>query len=338
MSLAQRLPEVWYRPRANAAAIALWPLSLLYASLVALRRGAYRLGLLDRQRLPVPVIVVGNITVGGSGKTPIVRALVHELRERGLHPGVVSRGYGGSRKGPHVVIPSDAAAEVGDEPAMLARGGIPVAVGRDRAGAARALLDRHREVDVIVSDDGLQHYALARDVEIVVVDATRVFGNGLHLPAGPLREPVSRLREADAVVLRGAGPPVPGVGPAPTFSASEDVLPLRNLADAARSADLASLPQGTVHAVAGIADPARFFAKLRGMGLTIVEHAFPDHYPFVRSDLQLPGARAIVMTEKDAVKCAAFADAHMWFLPIEARLPPELPALVLERIRGRQAA
>ena len=339
MSLAHRLHDIWYTPHITPAAAVLWPLSVLYGAVAGARRFAYRAGWLERERLAVPVVVVGNISVGGTGKTPIVRALVAELAARKFHPGIVSRGYRARRTDARVVAPEDSPREVGDEPAMLARDGVPVAVGAARAQAARALLAAHPSVDVIVCDDGLQHYALERDVEIAVIDAQRGFGNGLLLPAGPLREPVGRLRDVDAIVYRSVSA---GEGEAPAqshaFVATEEVLPLRNLLDPALVADIASLSQGTVHAVAGIADPGRFFARLRALGLSPRCHAFADHHDFVRADVEFAGATAIVMTEKDAVKCAAFADARMWFLPLRARIDPALTDLVEEAIRGPQAA
>jgi tetraacyldisaccharide 4'-kinase len=202
MKLAERLVATWYAPRVTPLAALLWPLSLLFRIVVAVRRGLYGAGILRSQRLPVPVIVVGNITVGGVGKTPLTRALAEHLSQRGFKPGIVSRGYGGTSVAPRAVAPGDDPKVVGDEPLLLAETGLPVWIGHNRAGAGRGLIRANPSCDVIVADDGLQHYALARAMEIAVIDASREFGNGLMLPAGPLREPVSRLRDVDAVVLK----------------------------------------------------------------------------------------------------------------------------------------
>jgi tetraacyldisaccharide 4'-kinase len=318
------------------------PLSWLFASVAALRRALYRRGALRSTRLPVPVVVVGNVTVGGTGKTPLVIALARALAERGRHPGIVSRGYGASGAVPREVAAGDDPAEAGDEPLLLAAAGVPVVVARDRVAAARALLATHPSCDVILADDGLQHYALARDVEIVVVDGTRGFGNGRLLPAGPLREPRSRADAADAIVTL-VSPDAPRervtvAVPGRRTTMTHAPIGLRNLADPSRRADPSAWPRGTVHAVAGIGNPQRFFDLLERMGIDAVPHAFADHHAFVPADLDFPGASAIVMTAKDAVKCARFADARLHALDIRAVIDPALVALILERIDGRQAA
>jgi tetraacyldisaccharide 4'-kinase len=318
------------------------PLSWLFASVAALRRALYRRGALRSTRLPVPVVVVGNVTVGGTGKTPLVIALARALAERGRHPGIVSRGYGASGAVPREVATGDDPAEAGDEPLLLAAAGVPVVVARDRVAAARALLATHPSCDVILADDGLQHYALARDVEIVVVDGTRGFGNGRLLPAGPLREPRSRADAADAIVTL-VSPDAPRervtvAVPGRHTTMTHAPIGLRNLADPSRRADPSAWPRGTVHAVAGIGNPQRFFDLLERMGIDAVPHAFADHHAFVPADLDFPGASAIVMTAKDAVKCARFADARLHALDIRAVIDPALVALILERIDGRQAA
>jgi tetraacyldisaccharide 4'-kinase len=338
VDLERELTAIWYRPRASPVALALWPLSLAYRAVVGLRRALYRRGVLASERLNVPVVIVGNITVGGAGKTPLVRGLVSALADRGFHPGIVSRGYGGRESGPRVITPTDDPLEVGDESILLAAGGMPVAVGHDRAAAARAVLAAHPEVDVIVSDDGLQHYALARTVEIAAVDGARGLGDGLMLPAGPLREPSSRLASVDAVVTLVDDA---AFAPSPDARATQmthEALPWRNLKAPDRVADFSGLRPGELHAIAGIANPDRFFHTVRRQGLAPACHAFPDHHPFVPGDLAFAGARAILMTEKDAVKCARFADERMWCLPIRARIDPRLVALVEDRIRGRQTA
>ncbi|MHB8167830.1 MAG: tetraacyldisaccharide 4'-kinase [Sulfuricella sp.] len=321
--------------------VVLLPLSILFGLVAALRRGLYRAGLLRAIRLPVPVIVVGNISVGGTGKTPLVLWLADFLRQQGYHPGIVSRGYGGGTPGAAAVDIRSDPALVGDEPLLLARkSGCPVWVGRDRVAAGNALLRAHPECDVLLSDDGLQHYRLGRDLEIVVVDGERKFGNGLLLPAGPLREGVSRLRSVDAVVVNGGSL-------RPEFSLHNEFemrleggmfYNLRHPELRARAADFGGKK---LHAVAGIGNPQRFFAHLRRLGLAFEEHAFPDHCVFRPQDLDYDDADALLMTEKDAVKCAGFADGRYWALAVEAILPPAFGQTVLQKLRdidGRQAA
>lgn len=337
--LSDRLLAAWYAERLELLTALLLPLSWLFAALVGLRRAMYRRGLLPRVRIAVPVIVVGNITLGGAGKTPLVEALARALGARGRKPGVISRGYGGSSSDAREAAPGDDPLVVGDEPVLLARCGFPVWIGRDRAEAARGLLAAHPDCDVLVSDDGLQHYRLRRDVEIVVVDAKRGFGNGRMLPAGPLREPASRLSEVDAVVrLASEAGEAASRGDGRDTTMTHQVVGLHNLVDPNRLADPASWPPGTVHAVAGTGHPQRFFDLLARIGIDAVPHAFPDHHAYTRADLDLPGARAILMTAKDAVKCERFADERCFALDIRAEIDPALVDLVMRRIDGHQAA
>lgn len=316
----------------------LLPLSAVFVLLSGLRRLAYRAGLLTSERLPVPVVVVGNITAGGSGKTPLVIWLAGVLREAGWHPGVISRGYGGSARTPCAVSPDSDPAVVGDEPLLIARsGGVPVWVGRSRAEAGRALLAAEPGVDVLLADDGLQHYALARDVEIVVVDGARRFGNGWPLPAGPLREPVSRLRSVDAVVVNG-GEGEAAAGRVPQFAMALRPGLFRRLGAPGRTRAAADFGGGEVHAVAGIGHPQRFFDTLDALGLRAVPHPFPDHHPYDRSDLP---AGTLVMTAKDAVKCEAFALPDAWVLEVDAVVEGGLQTFLLTKLKerhGRQAA
>ncbi|MDE2358419.1 MAG: tetraacyldisaccharide 4'-kinase [Betaproteobacteria bacterium] len=367
MGIGEALQRAWWRPRITLPAALLLPLSWVFAALSALRRAAYRAGRLRRTRLPVPVVIVGNIAVGGAGKTPLVIALVGALRERGFHPGIVSRGYGRRDRAPRVVLPGDRARDVGDEPPILAASGAPVCVGRSRAAAALALLAAHPGVDVIVCDDGLQHYALDRDVEIAVVDGARGNGNGLLLPAGPLREPVSRLASVDALVeLRtgeavagpardpagaareariGAVPGLPGMrvenrvrpGFPAVYSMIQQPQPWRNVADPAIVTDSDRLRGPDLVAIAGIGNPQRFFDQLARLGLDPRTHAFGDHHRYRRADVAFPGARAILMTEKDAVKCREFGDPRMWMLPIRVSVDRALIDAVVEKLRGSQA-
>ncbi len=339
MSLASRLVDAWYAPRLTALTAALVPAAVAFGAIASARRALYRAGALRAQRLPVPVVVVGNITVGGSGKTPLAAALAHALAEQGWHPGIVSRGHGRADASgpPRVVARDDGADTVGDEPLLLARSGIPVAVGRDRVATARTLLAAHPGCDVIVADDGLQHYRLARDFEIVVVDAARGLGNGWRLPAGPLREAPARLDEVDAVVaLVTAGAPAPWIVPNAWRTTLEGDTLVR-VADRSQSQPASAFVGAGVHAVAGIGNPERFFTHLRSLGIVATGHAFPDHHRFVPDDLALPGARAVLMTEKDAVKCEAFADKRCWFLPVRAHIDPALVARVEEVLHGSEA-
>lgn len=313
----------------------LLPLAGLFGALAALRRGLYRAGILKVVRLPVPVIVVGNIAVGGAGKTPLVLWLAQFLVEQGYRPGIISRGYGGTAQTPQAVTSASDPVTVGDEPLLLARRGLcPVWIGRDRPAAGRALLWAHPDCDVLISDDGLQHYALARDAEIAVIDGAKGLGNGLLLPAGPLREGRARLAAVDAVVVNGPG----------------DQAGLRmnlvgerfaNLRDPGQYTDAASFAGKKIHAVAGIGNPQRFFATLRGLGLNCEEHGFPDHHPYRAEDLAFAGKDTLLTTEKDAVKCAAFATPNWWMLAVNAQVDAVLGVKILDKLRkfdGRKTA
>jgi len=309
-----KAPHFW--KHRSLAARALLPLSLLFRGIVALRRLAYRNGLLPRYHVGVPTIVVGNISVGGTGKTPLVLWLACLFRDSGLKVGIVSRGYGApAHPQPQFVRPHSDPGEVGDEAVLLAqRGGCPVVVHADRVLAARALANGEKP-DLILSDDGLQHYRLARDLEIALVDGEIRFGNGLLLPAGPLREPPKRLRDVDMVVCSGGVPRAGEV--AMTLSGSEAV----SLDQDGDRLALSVFRGAKVHAVAGIANPRRFFEHLRRFGLLLEEHPFPDHHAFRRSDLVFGDGASILMTEKDAVKCRCWPLANAWYVPVQAMLP-----------------
>ena len=316
----------WYR--LSALSLVLWPLSLVYRLLAALRRTAYRRGILPAVRLPVPVIVVGNIVVGGTGKTPLVLALAAKLRANGRKPGIVSRGYGGSAAAPMQVDVASAVDLVGDEPLLLARhSGCPVWIGRDRAGAASGLLAAHPECDLLILDDGLQHYRLARDIEIAVEDE-RGAGNGLLLPAGPLREPASR--RVDAWVVNSA----PSGSHEPSFRMELRGDTFRNLQQPTLSVPASALAGRNLHAAAGIGNPQRFFDHLARLGLATVNHAFPDHHAYVAGELDYGDCDALLMTGKDAVKCEAFARAHWYALQVEAELAPAFFEFILAKLRA----
>ena len=324
------LERQWYKD--GLWAMLLMPLDILLNVLIWLRRTAYLKGWLRSWRAPVPVVIVGNITVGGTGKTPLVLWLVDYLRAHGRHPGIISRGYGGQNTGVMEVTPQHAADVVGDEPLLVARRvNCPVFVGRDRPAAARALLAAYPECDVLLSDDGLQHYALQRDIELVVVDGKRLYGNGCLMPAGPLREPIWRLNTVDAVVING--------GEADLWEDEyemrlhgQDFRRLNQPAEVVHAQDF----QGKrLHAIAGIGHPARFFSYLASLGLHVVDHPYPDHHQFAATDLQIADADAILMTEKDAVKCLTFAPDNCWYLPVEAEVLGDLGGKILETLNSR---
>jgi tetraacyldisaccharide 4'-kinase len=325
---ARWLEDSWYREMY----IAPWftPLSMLYVDIVRLRRWLYRIGLLKTSQFPVPVIVVGNLTVGGTGKTPLVIWLVEQLKQKGYKPGIVSRGYAGKTAGsPQSVNAESNVAQVGDEAILLARRcACPVVVDPDRPAAVRHLLSQHA-CDVIISDDGLQHYALARNIEIVVVDGQRRFGNGYCLPTGPLREPLERLRQVDFVVVNGGSDIIEGEI---TMQCQGDQLV--NLLNGNRKG-LRHFADQPCRAIAGIGNPKRFFSQLANAGVTCETLAFPDHHTFSAEDLQFSDHKPLLMTEKDAVKCAAFAQAHHWYLPIDAELPDTFGTSLLTLLKEK---
>jgi tetraacyldisaccharide 4'-kinase len=322
------IEEVWRRR--GTFAWLLLPVSFVFVALTAFRRGLYRAGLLTSGRLPVPVVVVGNITAGGSGKTPLVLWLIDELTRRGRRPGVISRGYGASVEGVREVSHGDTPARVGDEPLLIKRrAGCPVFVGSDRVAAGRKLLSAYPECDLVICDDGLQHYRLARDVELAVVDR-RGFWNGWPMPAGPLREPVSRLRSVDAVVANGWD------GDA-AFRMVLNGERFESLTKVSRDGSPPEFAGKCLHAVAGIGEPQRFFDHLTSLGLRFEAHPFPDHHAYTAADLAFDGD-AILTTEKDAVKFGALARLPVWVLPVTATVTPDLAQFVLERIDGRPPA
>ena len=326
-SPATRLQALWYRDARPPWSLRL--LAALFGAALRVRGGLQRRGWPAVQRLPRPVVVVGNLTVGGTGKTPLVAWLCGQLRAAGWRPGVISRGFGGSapRAGTPLQVEAHSdPALVGDEAVLLrARTGVPVAVCRDRVNAARLLIGAG--VDVLIADDGLQHLRLPRCFEIVVVDAARGFGNGYLLPAGPLREPVERLARSDALVVQGAAasltpPQYLARGACFAMQLRGDVLrPVREAGsgqDGDQGLALATLSGRRVHAIAGIGHPQRFFAQLRAAGLEPIEHPYPDHARFRPADLEFADGLPVLMTEKDAVKCRAFGGTDRWYLPVTA--------------------
>ena len=334
-SLARWFEDAWYKEMY----ISTWfmPLSMFYVDVIRLRRWLYKTGRLQRVRLPVPVIIVGNLTVGGTGKTPLVVWIVEYLTQQGYKPGVISRGYAGdANQLPQTVTADSDPAEIGDEPLLLARRcACPVVIGANRPAAAKHLL-AHNDCDVIISDDGLQHYALQRDIEIAVIDGERRFGNGYCLPVGPLREPQERIKEVDLVVVNGGDELQEGEHAMQCQGGS-----LINLRTGERK-PLANFAGLTCHAVAGIGNPNRFFKQLAAAGLNCDCHAFPDHYAFSANDLRFKDEKPVIMTEKDAVKCSGFAESHHWYLPVNAVLSDafsdQLLTLLKDKTHGQKIA
>ena len=324
----RRPPGYWFGE--STPPLPMRALSKLYAVVVAARTSLYRRGWLRSRHPGKPVLVVGNVIAGGSGKTPLTIALVERLRAEGFTPGVASRGYGRDEAGTPRWV--DAALDPrlgGDEPVLIARRtGAPVRVDADRAAAAQALVEAG--CDVIVCDDGLQHYRLARDLEIEVIDGRRRYGNGLPIPAGPMREPAARGARCDFRVLNlGGDEGEVGFGEWPMRLVSDAVVAMRG----ARTAPLSAFAGQRVHAVAGIGDPERFFAMLRGQGIAVVPHAFADHHAYRAEDLAFGSDLPVLMTEKDAVKCAAFADARTWCVPVRAALPEAFWIALIEKLK-----
>lgn len=314
----------------------LLPFSLLFGIATALRRAAYRLGLLRAGHPGIPVVVVGNLTAGGSGKTPFVIWLAQWLQAQGRKPGVISRGYGRNDGALREVESGSEASAVGDEPLLIhGKTGVPVVVGADRLAAARLLRERHPEVDIIISDDGLQHYRLQRDLELVLVDGHALFGNGWLMPAGPLREPLARLRAADALVLTrrnslAAAMATPLAEPLATFSVSHAPAGFRNLASGAHVGSLPATASREIQAVTGIARPESFFGLLASLGVPHRPHVFPDHHRFTTTDIARDAV--VVMTDKDAVKCQSFAGPDWWALELELVPDPALPDWLKARL------
>ena len=318
------LGKRWYSSKTS---ILLLPLEWLFRLLVVLRRLAFRVGLMPSYAVAVPVIVVGNISVGGTGKTPLVVWLVSLLQKAGYRPGIVTRGYGGkAERWPQQVRADSDPVMVGDEPVMLAqRCACPIIAAPDRVAAAKALLN-HSKCDLIITDDGLQHYRLKRDIEIVVIDGERRFGNGHCLPAGPLREPRSRLDEVDFVIANGLA----GRG---EFAMSLEEAGLRSLGNDGLVTTFDEFAGQRVHALAGIGNPQRFFQLLRSRGLEVIEHSFPDHHDYQPQDLDFSDTLPILMTEKDAVKCRRFANQQMWYVPVNAHLPEPMALRLLQMLK-----
>ncbi|MRV74146.1 tetraacyldisaccharide 4'-kinase [Duganella sp. FT92W] len=358
MSQPSKLETVLTRNwlRRGPLACALWPVSVLFGGIAGLRAQLFRAGVLKSERLPVPVVVVGNIYIGGTGKTPLTIWLVQALRDAGFTPGVISRGFGSKESGPRPVTAMSAPRDVGDEPVLIAaRAGCPVMVGRQRVEAGRALLAAHPDVDILVADDGLQHYAMQRDVEIILFDGRGV-GNGWLLPAGPLREKPSRRRDVTVVNTPQLGTELAARvrGRGRHGNAATVPVQMTLLADDAQRlagtqtmplAELAALARRngwTVAAAAGIGNPARFFTMLKGVGFDPVEIPLPDHHDFLDRPFDGVTADVILMTEKDAVKCRQLEefrdDPRLWVVPVSARIDAALAKQLVEKCRGCSTA
>jgi tetraacyldisaccharide 4'-kinase len=346
-SLQEFFARTWSQ-RGTAARLLL-PLSWLFGTLTALRRSFYRSGWCKTERLPVPVVVVGNIFVGGTGKTPFTIWLAQSLRSAGFRPGVISRGYGANAHTPRAVDADAAASEVGDEPLLIAhRAACPVMVGHDRVAAGRALLAAHPEVDVLITDDGLQHYRLARDVEILLFDGRGV-GNGWLLPAGPLREPATRRR--DFTIVNGTyeeAARMPDayrmqlLGALAEQLAASSVRPAPTRALKSFAVTASGFSPARIVAAAGIGNPGRFFTMLRACDIRFTEMPLPDHYDFADNPFVDVQTDVILITEKDAVKCrqndALRNDPRIWVVPVTARIDAALTDRIVEKLRGRSLA
>lgn len=321
----------WYRHSLTAFTCSLLPFSWLFRSIVASRRFLYRHKIKKSFQFPVPIIVVGNITVGGTGKTPCVIWLAELLRKNGYKPGIVSRGVGGIKQDtPYWVEENSDVATVGDEAVLLAkRSQSPLVICVDRVAAVKELLSRV-ECDVVISDDGLQHYRMGRDIEIVIIDGMRGLGNEQLLPAGPLREPVARLGEVDFILHH---PPLgeswsAGLANGMTLSANQIV----SVKDKTKIMSIEKFNHRRIHAVAAIGNPKRFFDMLREKDFDVIPHVFPDHYQFNAKDFVFSDALPVIMTEKDAVKCHGFAEENWWYIPVAAQMDQEFEKKLLAQL------
>lgn len=330
MQIKQKIESQWYRPRFTILTFLLWPFSIIFRLLVAFRYFLYHFNIRKKIQFDVPVIVVGNLTVGGTGKTPFVIWLAEMLRNTGYRPGIVSRGVGGKKRVQPYWVDCDAnPAEVGDEALLLAkRTQCPMVVCIDRVAAVQALLNKTR-CNLVISDDGLQHYRMSRNIEIVIVDGMREFGNRQMLPAGPLREPFSRLRSVDCIIVNGQS-----TLPYKKMNLQGDML--FSVRSPHEKIALHTLKNKTVHAIAGIGNPVRFFSSLRHLKIQVIEHIFPDHYLYQPDDISFGDNLPIIMTEKDAVKCVEFANERHWYLPVEAKMDQDFSNKMLSLLHQKR--
>ena len=325
-----KLFNIWQHKQGPAKFLR--PISWLYCAIVVCRRWLYLLNIKKTEKISAPVIVIGNLTVGGTGKTPLVTWLTNYLKEHGYKPGIISRGYGGkARHWPQQVRPDGDPFAVGDEAILISkRTSVPMAVGPERLVSGRELLHYHPTCNVIISDDGLQHYALYRDIEVAVIDGKLRFGNEYCLPAGALREPLKRLKNVDFIVANG--------------DATQDEYVMRyrlthacSLQNAKENQPLENFSGKQVHAVAGIGNPERFFNQLTELGLEVIPHPFPDHYFYNETDLEFDDDKPVLMTEKDAVKCKRFAKPHHWYVPVTVEVQESFGKNILEKLKEVQS-
>jgi tetraacyldisaccharide 4'-kinase len=311
-------PNFW--SRRGFLCFLLSPIAGAYRLIIYLRHLLYKYNIKKTTKFKVPIIIIGNITVGGTGKTPLVIWLAEFLQQQGLRPGIVSRGYGSKVIYPYEVNKNNTAYDVGDEALLIKqRTRCPMVIAPNRVAAVQKLL-KTNNCNIIISDDGLQHYALGRDLEIAVIDAEKRFGNGFCFPAGPLREPVRRLQQVDLILENGK---------------SMQLLPnkLYNLAEPTLTKDLAEFKGKTVHAIAGIGNPQRFFTMLRNFGINVIEHPFPDHYVFTAQDLSFNDEIMVLMTEKDAVKCPQLVNNKYWCVPVTIKFDDKFMQYLQQSIR-----
>ncbi|WP_162197755.1 tetraacyldisaccharide 4'-kinase [Candidatus Methylopumilus planktonicus] len=312
----------------SLASLFLLPLSAIYLLISFTRKYLYRFNLLKSFKMQVPVIVIGNITSGGTGKTPLVIHLANELKKNGYYPGVISRGYGSKRNGVSEVNKKSDVENIGDEPILIHKHThLPVFIAKDRVLAAKTLIKKYKKIDVILSDDGMQHYRLRRDMEILVIDGTRRFGNGYLLPAGPLREPKRKLKAVDAIVCN-EKKVIDG-----SYLMKYKSYFLINL-KTKKKIPLNKLRLKNLHAVAGIGNPDRFFNYLKALGLVFDSSSYKDHYRFTKKDFKTMSDKNIIMTEKDAIKCEKFAKDNFWYLPVVAEIDSRFTDLILNKMKN----
>jgi len=328
--------KIWYGE--SLAYAVLLPFTAIFAAVAAVRRFLYRQGILRSHKIPVPVVVVGNIAVGGAGKTPITLWLADIFKSRGKNPAIISRGYGGKERSSTILVTGDSdPGLVGDEPVLLARrSGCPVFVDPNRVSAALSAV--HAGADVIISDDGLQHYRLQRDIEIAVVDGARGFGNGHLLPAGPLREPISRLDSVDRILVQNGKVDFRSGLPGEKTSCFTLAGAELRRVNEEKIIALSQLSGQSVHAVAGIANPLRFFEYLERHGINVIRHPMPDHARLSAASVTFDDDLAVIVTEKDAVKCKEFAHDHLWYLPVDVIFEGEEDMQWIEALHAKLQA
>jgi len=321
------LERHWYRRSLTWLTFILLPVSLLFRLIVNVRVLLFKHHLIKTTHFSVPIIVIGNITTGGTGKTPLVIALATLFKNQQWRPGIISRGMGGAKQEKPLWIDSQSEPQnVGDEAILLARQtACPVVICADRVAAAKELLT-HSNCNIIISDDGLQHYRLGRKIEIAVIDGDRQLGNGYMLPAGPLRESEERLKKVDFIVQQG------GEKHSSYFKMQLKGETLVSMSHSQKAIPLLDFKNKKIHAIAAIGNPTRFFAALRGQGFDVIEHIFPDHYLYQQQDFNFSDSLPIVMTEKDKVKCETFADERFWYLPVTAVLDREFIEGVIRKL------